>query len=219
MPRVSRQQTDNNRLAIEEASSRLFREQGIKAVSVADLMAAAGLTHGGFYGHFESKDALAAVACARAFDQSAERWEKRVAGKTESAAALAGLVEGYLSVNSRNNPGSGCPIAGLATDVAREPADKPIHAAYVDGLKRLIDIMLGAQTEPGAEPDRGAGLAQMATLVGAMVLARATRGDALSDEILAAARAHLLPVAAANSSPVDKPPRARKSPAVRKPVH
>ena len=78
MPRVSREQTDINRLAIEDASSRLFREQGIKAVSVADLMAAAGLTHGGFYGHFESKDALAAVACAKAFEQSAGRWEKRL---------------------------------------------------------------------------------------------------------------------------------------------
>ncbi|APW36318.1 TetR family transcriptional regulator [Rhodoferax koreense] len=193
MPRVSRQQTDHNRAAIEEASSRLFREQGIKGVSVADLMGAAGLTHGGFYGHFESKDALAAVACRHAFAQSVARWEKRVAGKSSPAEALAGLVDGYLSASNRNHAGAGCPVAGLATDVAREPADKPIHAAYVSGLKALVDVMLRTQASGDPAADRSRTLAQMSTLVGAMVLARATRGDPISDEFLDSARAQLLP--------------------------
>lgn len=201
MPRVSRQQTDHNRAAIEEASSRLFREQGIRAVSVADLMAAAGLTHGGFYGHFESKDALAAVACTNAFAQSLARWEKRVAGKAEPADALGALIEGYLSTYSRNNAGTGCPIAGLATDVAREPADKPVHAAYVEGLKSLIDVMSSVQTGDDAAANRSRALAQMATMVGAMVLARATRGDDLSEEFLAAARHRLLPAGTSGAPP------------------
>lgn len=192
MPRVSRQQTDNNRIAIEEASSRLFREQGIKGVSVADLMGAAGLTHGGFYGHFESKEALAAVACSHAFAQSVGRWEKRVAGKSTPAEALAGLVDGYLSAKHRSDAGTGCPIVALATDVAREPADKPVRAAYLAGLKDLLDILLGAQDSGDAAIDRSHALAQMSCMVGAMLLARATSGDAISDEFIDSARAQLL---------------------------
>lgn len=218
MPRVSREQTDINRLAIEDASSRLFREQGIKAVSVADLMAAAGLTHGGFYGHFESKDALAAVACAKAFEQSAGRWEKRLAGGAEPAVALTALFEGYLSQHSCNNPGAGCPIVGLGVDVAREPADKPIHAAYLGGLKQLVGLLEAGQATGDAEADRSRTLVQMSTLVGAMVLARATRGDAISGEILGAARGHLvqavaeaLPASSTASSAADKPKRPRST--------
>ena len=71
MPRVSRAEAENHRQQITEASARLFKERGVKGVSVADLMGAAGLTHGGFYGHFESKDALAGVAVARAADDGA----------------------------------------------------------------------------------------------------------------------------------------------------
>ena len=213
MPRVSREQTDINRLAIEDASSRLFREQGIKAVSVADLMAAAGLTHGGFYGHFESKDALAAVACAKAFEQSAGRWEKRLGGNLQPA-GLTGLFEAYLSQHSCNNPGAGCPIVGLGIDVAREPADKPIHAAYLGGLKQLIGLLEAAQDTGDTQADRSRTLVQMATLVGAMVLARATSGDALSGEILGAARSHLVQAAAEvlpASSSADKPKRPRST--------
>jgi TetR/AcrR family transcriptional repressor of nem operon len=192
MPRVSRQQAESNRLAIQDASARLFREQGVKGVSVADVMAAAGLTHGGFYGHFESKDELAAVACARAFEQSTERWRRRVEGKPDSASALSSLVDGYLSVQSRNGVGDGCPISALATDVAREPADKPIRAAYLAGLKEHFEVLLSLHDSGDAATDREEALSQLSTLVGAMVLSRATRGDAISEELLGAARAHLL---------------------------
>ena len=208
MPRVSRQQTDQNRVAIEEASSRLFREQGIRAVSVADLMAAAGLTHGGFYGHFESKDALTAVACTKAFEQSAKVWQGRVAGKPPGEARAA-LVEGYLTARHRNNAGGGCPISSLASDVAREPADKPVHAAYVDGLQQLLALLQATQASGDDAQDRDQALAQMATLVGAVVLARATRGDGLSDAFLAAARQQLLtsPAPAAATPPGEPPLR------------
>jgi len=79
MPRVSKQQSLSNRATITQAAARLFREHGIQGISVSDLMGAAGLTHGGFYGHFESKDALAVEACRLAFENSAERWTKAVA--------------------------------------------------------------------------------------------------------------------------------------------
>ncbi|MDB5826839.1 MAG: TetR family transcriptional regulator, partial [Variovorax sp.] len=118
-------------------------------------------------------------------------WRKRIAGKADNAAALNALVDGYLSAQSRNSAGTSCPTSGFAIDVAREPADKPIHAAYVEGLKRQIDILLSIQEGGDAGADRSHALAQMATMVGAMVLARATRGDPLSNELMAAARDHL----------------------------
>jgi TetR/AcrR family transcriptional repressor of nem operon len=191
MPRVSRAGTELNRVAIEEASSRLFRERGL-GVSVSDVMAAAGLTHGGFYGHFESKDALAATACTRAFDESLERWHKRLAGKTGREALLAALVEGYLSPRNRSAMGSGCPMAGLATDVAREPDHKPIRKAYVNGLGELLGVLVGVQNTGNAAQDRQEALGQLSTMVGAMVLARATHGNPLSNELMAAAKERLL---------------------------
>src|ERR1700710_1547094 len=123
MPRVSREQTDANRIAIEEASSRLFREQGLKGVSVADLMGAAGLTHGGFYGHFSSKEALAGEACASAFERSVDRWKGRVVEAVNRVNGRAALVESYLSPQARGNPGAACPASSLAGDVSREPPD------------------------------------------------------------------------------------------------
>src|SRR6202035_5579739 len=108
VPRVSREQADNNRIAITDASARLFRERGIDNVSVVELMAAAGLTHGGFYGHFESKEELAAEACRLAFGQAAERWEKRIAAKSDSAEARAAITDGYLSAQSRGGPDGSC---------------------------------------------------------------------------------------------------------------
>lgn len=191
MPRVSRAEAEQNRAIIEQVSARLFREQGFHGISVADLMSAAGLTHGGFYGHFESKDALAAIACTRAFEESTERWRKRADSAPDRATALEGMIEGYLSTRNRNAVGAGCPIAALATDVAREPEDKPVHKAFVAGFSEQLQILESVQPGDDAESNRADALAQMSMLVGALVLARATRGNALSNEILTAAREHL----------------------------
>src|SRR6059058_5334064 len=139
MPRVSRAQAEQHRVAITEASARLFRERGIKAVSVADLMGAAGLTHGGFYGHFESKDALAGLAGRHAFSEATERWRKRAASKASPADARAAIIEGYLRPQSIRDVGGGCPTAALCVDVAREPADAPVRAAYLDGLAEMVE--------------------------------------------------------------------------------
>src|ERR1700676_5240786 len=129
MPRVSREQADHNRIAITDASARLFRERGIDNVSVAELMAAAGLTHGGFYGHFESKDELAAEACRWAFARSAERWTKRVAEKGDRSWASGALTDHYLSAQARSNPRASCPAAAFAGVVAVEWAGAQVRAA------------------------------------------------------------------------------------------
>jgi len=192
MPRVSRAQAQHHREAITEASARLFRERGIKAVSVADLMGAAGLTHGGFYGHFESKDALAGIAGEHAFAQATERWRKRVAGEESAAEARAAIVEGYLRPHSIRDVAGGCPTAALCVDVAREPADAPVRAAYLAGLADMVDVLAAVEATGDAAADRRAALADYATLLGAMLMARATAGDPIADEIVAAARERLL---------------------------
>lgn len=189
MARASRAVADRHRTAIEAASARLFREYGLHGVSVAQVMADAGLTHGGFYGHFPSKDALAAAACKRAFEESDLRWRQRIAAAGDDhQAARRSLVEPYLSPAHRDHAGLGCPASALAGDVAREPADKPVRRAYLEGLKALIETW--QSTAPGI--DRQAALMDLATLVGAITLARATTGDPLSDDILDAARAGML---------------------------
>ena len=193
MARASRAVADQHRTAIEEASARLFRVHGLHGVSVAQVMADAGLTHGGFYGHFSSKDELAAVGCARAFTDSAARWEQRIAlSGGDRQTARRKLVEHYLSEVHRDTPEHGCPASALAGDVAREPAGKPVRSAYLDGIKQLLGTWKQVSMDDNDSPGNRTALLEMSTLIGAITLARATAGDAISDDILEAARAWLL---------------------------
>jgi len=213
MPRVSRAEAQNHRQQITEASARLFKERGVNGVSVADLMGAAGLTHGGFYGHFESKDALAGIAVAHAFEQSAERWRKRIASQPDDAAGRALIVDRFLSAPSLREVGLGCPSVSLAADVAREPATAPIRQAYGEGLEALVAILSAVEDGPDAAAQRRAALADYATMAGGLMLARATEGSPLSAEFLAAARERLLraptPASARATAPAPAPARER----------
>jgi TetR/AcrR family transcriptional repressor of nem operon len=191
MPRVSRAETQKNRGAIEAASSRLLREQGLQA-SLKGVMGAAGLTHGGFYGHFNSKDDLMAAACASAFAESVERWQKRCADADDRPAARAALIESYLTAQKRASMGTGCPLSALATDVAREPERKPVRKAFREGLAQLVEILSSVEPIDGACDAREKALTDLSTLVGAMVLARASIGSELSDEFMSAAKRSLL---------------------------
>jgi TetR/AcrR family transcriptional regulator, transcriptional repressor for nem operon len=192
MPRVSKQQSLSNRATITQAAARLFREHGIQGISVSDLMGAAGLTHGGFYGHFESKDALAVEACRLAFENSAGRWKKRLLDFPAPAAAKAALVESYLSSKSRDSPGTCCPASSLAGDVARERSASPVRAEFTSGVETLVEILGSLQHTGNPAGDRHAALADLATMVGAQLLARATSGLKISDEFLHAARKRLI---------------------------
>jgi TetR/AcrR family transcriptional regulator, transcriptional repressor for nem operon len=169
MGRVSQAQAQENRKRIVETAARLFRERGVAGVSVADVMAEVGLTHGGFYKQFASKEALVAEAVGQAFGE--------LAGKIEGAGRTA-FVEGYLSAEHRDQPGDGCPAAGFGGDLAHEKGSAAIPA-YASGIEAY-----GRALGTGGEED----LAAVATLVGAMVLARATAGTEISDRILEAAR-------------------------------
>ncbi len=209
MPRASKQQTQSHRLAITDASARLMRERGIDGVSVADLMGAAGLTHGGFYGHFGSKEQLAAEACTHAFAESVARWKRRVAAQPDHNAALLALTEGYLSTHTRDNPGASCPTAALVCDVAREPMDAPVRVAFLSGTQQLVEVLASLQHGGDSEWARRKALARFSTLVGAVVLARATKGAGISDEFLRAAREELAQnLAGAGTSKPARPPDA-----------
>jgi TetR/AcrR family transcriptional repressor of nem operon len=196
MGRVSQAQARENRQRVVETASRLFREQGVH-VSVADLMKAAGLTHGGFYKQFDSKEALVDEATAHAFEELARTYgldrgrgapdqgerdpEEREAGR-RTPAARRELIEAYLSVRHRDNAAEGCPVAGLATDMARTEEGREAHRVYAEGVRDFADVLATEEED---------GLVRMCTMLGALVLARATRDDPLSEDILAAARTAL----------------------------
>src|SRR5262249_39705832 len=115
--RVSRQQFAENRQRILEVAAKLFREKGFEGVGVDGIMEEAGLTHGGFYGHFASKTDLAEQACAVALGKSAERWDAMTRDQPETG--LAEIARSYLSKRHRDNPGGGCVFAALGSEVAR----------------------------------------------------------------------------------------------------
>ncbi|MFL1527434.1 TetR/AcrR family transcriptional regulator [Pseudomonas sp. O230] len=187
MPRVSRKQAELNREIIVEAATRLFRERGVHGISVIDVMAAAGLTHGGFYGHFESKEALAQEASSRAFQQSTDRWKDWIAANKDKNTARQALIKSYLSAASRDNPGDSCPVAAFAGDMCHEAAESGLRQTFMEGL----DSLLGTFAPLMDTGDRQQALVQFSLMVGALTLSRATRGEPLSDEILDAARGFL----------------------------
>lgn len=189
MSRVTRAQAEANHRAIEDAASRLFRERGLDAVSIADVMAATGLTHGGFYGHFPSKNALAASACKSAFEMSAEKWRRRIDRAESPAAVRRRIADNYLSPKNRDPTAATCPTATLATDVARAGQEHPIRQTYLAGVRQQIETLAALGDSGDPERDRAEACVQLATMMGALLLARATHGDPLAGEIAEAARA------------------------------
>ncbi|AKP34652.1 TetR/AcrR family transcriptional regulator [Yersinia aleksiciae] len=190
MARVSKQQMALNHEAIVQTSSQLFRARGLNGVSVNDLMAAVGLTHGGFYGHFSSKDELAAIASRKAIDDSRVRWEE--ISSQPDRHNLRTLVELYLSPEHRDRMEDGCTITALASDVARENSENPVCEVYLCGVKSMLERLESLSDIADDEQRRQHALAQFAMLSGALALARATAGDKISDEFLAAAKKALL---------------------------
>jgi len=191
--RVTREQAAASRERILEAASRLFRERGLDGVGVADLMQSAGMTHGGFYAHFASKEDLTVAACERALAYSAARWDRVAAASDSSRDALAELATSYLSSGHRDRPGNGCVIAALGADVARQGG--AVRRAYTRGLEALLDRL--GRLVPGRSitARRRRALATYASMVGGVVLARAVDDAALSDEILHAVAASIAPPA------------------------
>jgi TetR/AcrR family transcriptional regulator, transcriptional repressor for nem operon len=186
--RVSREQAAQNRERIIEAAGALFRENGFGGIGVADIMKAADLTHGGFYGHFASKDDLVAQACRRVMALAIASWEKTAERDPDDP--FAALLSRYLSPRHRDDPARGCVFAALGADAAR--SGPLVHDAFADGLEPLIALL--AKSAPGSSKAirRRKAVAAMSGLVGALLLARAIGKRELSDEILDATRRELL---------------------------
>lgn len=176
----SQAQKIETRKKILALASKQIRENGLPSLAIGRLMESAGLTHGGFYGHFESRDALVAAALERALNDGETAALKALAGAGGPNAAS--VVRGYLSKAHRDHPEAGCAIASLVSDVARlsaEPRDvmKEKMLGYVTQLADAAD---------GASED--AAWAAWATMIGALQLARLFADDPRSDKILAAGR-------------------------------
>jgi TetR/AcrR family transcriptional repressor of nem operon len=183
--RYSEGHKEETRTKVVRAASQALRERGPDGISVAEIMKEAGLTHGGFYAHFASKDALVVAAVEAAFEDSRKRFNRAGEGLT-SAGHLSEFVDYYVSTTHRDGLGRGCPVTTLSTDLPRQGG--AARAAYDAGVKRLI-LRIASHLTVGAPEDRealaGSLLAEMA---GAVMLARAVSDPILSDRLLADSR-------------------------------
>jgi TetR/AcrR family transcriptional repressor of nem operon len=188
--RKTREQTAESKAKIVDTAARLLRERGVAGASIADVMAAAGMTQGGFYRHFASKNDMLAAATRHAFAAMARGIDRdRDAGGPE--AALAAYVARYLSREHIAHPGMGCPAAGFGADAGRMP--DVLGTEFTDGAEQLITrVAAGLIARGVAEHDaRAEAIRTLMMLVGTVVMARALGASPLQDEVIAAATAAL----------------------------
>lgn len=188
--RITKKQSDDNKARVIASAARLFREKGFAGVGVADVMRNAGMTHGGFYNHFESKDELEAEACGKALAGSIVKISAIavLTDERERETAMAAYMRRYVSQKARDAAAPSCPMVAFSGEMPRQAAQ--VREAYALGLREY----LAAFTQAGAgKAARQEALARFAALAGALILARSVaRADRkLSDEILEAANANL----------------------------
>ena len=182
--KVSREQAEKNRERVVDTAAKLFREHGYNGIGVADLMKAAGLTNGAFYGNFNSKEDLMVEACARTFENSASSWA-RLAAKHPDAPFEA-ITASYLSPKHRDNPGAGCAVVALGPEVAR--LSSGVRDALTDGVRQQLDQLIALAEAESSQEKRDAVLVAYASMVGALMLSRAVNEPGLSDEFLRVVR-------------------------------
>ncbi|MFG3589783.1 TetR/AcrR family transcriptional regulator [Streptomyces sp. NPDC047990] len=201
MPRITKQDKARNRQNILDAASRMFRSQGIDAVGIAELMKEAGLTHGGFYNHFASKNDLAVEVCSTSYAISLGVLAQAIEdGPGQAGSPLERVVADYLSAAHRDAPDGGCPSVSLATDAGRH--SEAVQSAYAEGVEGYLtgftSELLREAEDKGHEPDpaeaRHRAIRLLSEMVGALMLARAVHHvePELSDEILQTGRSHAL---------------------------
>ena len=196
--KVTRQQAEEHRERIIEAAAERFRARGFDGVAIAEIMEAAGLTHGGFYGHFESKDDLLAQACTNAFGEKTTMWRRMF--QRSAGERLSVVAKRYLNATHQRDPAHGCPLPALAAETARQPG--PVRRAFTTGFLAMVDVLTTAAGR-SAPIDRERAIVAWSTLTGAMLLARAVDDEKLAKEVLAAAARSLEPTV----SPTDEESR------------
>ncbi|MDD2177567.1 TetR/AcrR family transcriptional regulator [Acidovorax sp. D2M1] len=198
MINIMRNKQPNARAAAKEATherivsvaARAIRRQGYHGTGVADIMKEAGLTHGAFYAHFGSREAMLAEAAAQACAQSAATVAGVVAGEPASQ-AMATVLKAYLSRQHVEGVETGCPLAALGSETSRQsPEVRRISTRYV---KEMVDLIARQSPQWGQPETHEQALVTLSTMVGALVLARAVDDAALSDSLREAALKHLLP--------------------------
>ena len=183
----SRAEKEQSRERILEAAARMIREVGPNGISIADLMKSANLTHGGFYGHFPSRDALIQAAIERAIDDGSKSFVSRPEG--EDPGTVKSIANRYLSTPHRDNIARSCAIASLATDIGRldDRQGRQLLGKHVED--RFVQM---AEAMGGGAGAQDAAVAAWCTMVGAMALSRVFRGSKRADEILKLARQAVL---------------------------
>lgn len=178
--RVSRAEAAQNRERIVEVAAKLFRERGFDGIGVADLMKGAGLTHGGFYGHFASKEDLMAQACAHGLNGSLDMMRQMAESAGDNA--LSAIATAYLSPAHRDQMGEGCVLAALGAEAARHGS--PVRGAFTQGVRSAIDMLMRLLPGRSTQAKRERALVTYASMVGALVLARAIEDTELSEDVL-----------------------------------
>jgi TetR/AcrR family transcriptional repressor of nem operon len=167
-------------------ASKALREKGPEGVGVAEVMREAGLTHGGFYAHFPSKDVFLTETLNEIFAQGAERMRNLTEG-LDPREALAAYIDFYFSADHRDHRGAGCPLVALNSDLPRQ--SKTFRAAFDAGVKRLVDRLAQWMTAAGLENAEALAVSTLSAMLGAVALSRAVSDPELSDRLLHSARA------------------------------
>jgi TetR/AcrR family transcriptional regulator, transcriptional repressor for nem operon len=192
---------DTHARIVRKASVRL-REKGAHGIGVADLMKEAGLTHGGFYAHFDSREALVIEAFNYAMDRSMEHWRK-TAEPIAPEKRFASIVDSYLTTVHRDDPGHGCAVPTLGPEIAREgPKARKAFAAKLD---QMIDMIADNIPDVPRKAARKQAAATLATMMGTLVMSRIAGNGEFSDEILTAGRDAALGRAAQARAAAKKP--------------
>lgn len=178
--RVTRTQAEANRQSVVNTASHLFRERGFDGIGLVDLMNSAGLTHGGFYRKFKSKEDLAAQACARALEKSRVKWSRTIARAKGNP--FVALVRFYLSERHRDGTGDGCAFAALAADAARHGSS--LREVFETEIEAHLDLLDSLSPGKSNKKTRDKSIAALSTMVGALVLSRAIQNPALSKRFL-----------------------------------
>ncbi|WP_454852121.1 TetR/AcrR family transcriptional regulator [Rhizobium binxianense] len=185
--RVSREKFAENREKILTAAGVLFRENGF-GVGVADIMKAAGLTHGGFYGHFESKDDLALEVSRKLIERVIERWKALI---DSSDRPLQALLDHYVHWRTVDDPGGSCVFATMIQEVSR--SEGAVRAVFSDGLAALVETLVDIVPGETEEERRANATTTLSSMMGAVILARAVEDRALAGQFLATMRHKLDP--------------------------
>jgi TetR/AcrR family transcriptional regulator, transcriptional repressor for nem operon len=189
---------------VKKASVRL-REKGAHGIGVADLMKEAGLTHGGFYAHFDSREALVIEAFGYAMDRATERWRK-MSEEIPPEKRFSTIIETYLTPGHRDDPGHGCAVPALGAEIARE--SPKTRKAFAAKIEQMIEMMTDQITGVPRKAARKQAIAALTTMMGTLVLSRIAGTGEFSDEILASGREAALGRAAA-AKPLAKKARAK----------